>query len=238
METPGPILGIWAHPDDETYLSGGLMALARERDERVVCVTATKGEEGSQDHERWPPDRLAGVREAELMAALAHLGVEEHHWLGYPDGGCPDVPEDEAVAAVAAIIERVAPLTVLTFGPEGMTGHPDHRTICAWATAAFERAAPAGARLHYATMTPEAFAEAEEEWERGGVFAYGRDGVPPLTEHEGLSIYLKLDGDALAAKSRALRAMPSQVEGLIALVGEERFADLIAEEAYLQAQAR
>ena len=39
----GTVLGIWAHPDDEVYLSGGLMAMARDRGQRVVCVTATLG---------------------------------------------------------------------------------------------------------------------------------------------------------------------------------------------------
>ena len=42
----GTILGIWAHPDDEAYLSAGLMALARDNGQRVVCVTATRGELG------------------------------------------------------------------------------------------------------------------------------------------------------------------------------------------------
>src|SRR5687767_15747549 len=40
----GTVLGIWAHPDDEAYLSGGLMAMARDHGSRVVCVTATRGE--------------------------------------------------------------------------------------------------------------------------------------------------------------------------------------------------
>ena len=51
----GTVLSVWAHPDDETYLCGGLMADAVRRGNRVVCVTATRGELGSPDEERWPP---------------------------------------------------------------------------------------------------------------------------------------------------------------------------------------
>ena len=64
----GTILGIWAHPDDEAYLSGGLMALARDAGPRVVCVTATRGELGTPDPATWPPDRLAAERTARAGA--------------------------------------------------------------------------------------------------------------------------------------------------------------------------
>ncbi|HXV94036.1 MAG TPA: PIG-L family deacetylase, partial [Pseudonocardia sp.] len=47
----GTILGVWAHPDDETFLTAGLMALAREAGNRVVCATATRGERGTDDPE-------------------------------------------------------------------------------------------------------------------------------------------------------------------------------------------
>ena len=152
----GTILGVWAHPDDETYLCGGLMARAARAGDRVVCITATRGELGSPDEARWPSGpTLAAVRTAEMDAALAVLGVTEHHWLDYPDGGCASVDQDEAVRRVAAVMEAVRPDTVLTFGPDGMTGHDDHKAACRWATAAFEAVAPPGTVLAYATNTPE-----------------------------------------------------------------------------------
>jgi LmbE family N-acetylglucosaminyl deacetylase len=61
----GTILSVWAHPDDEAYLCGGIMAMATAAGSRVVCVTATRGELGVTDAERWPPDRLPAIREAE-----------------------------------------------------------------------------------------------------------------------------------------------------------------------------
>ena len=60
MDDLGTLLGIWAHPDDETYLSAGLMARRSVDGRRVVCVTATRGEGGSMDEERWPPDDDGG----------------------------------------------------------------------------------------------------------------------------------------------------------------------------------
>ena len=62
MRSLGTILGVWAHPDDDIYLSAGLMAVAAAAGERVVDVTATRGEGGSMDDERWPPARMAEVR--------------------------------------------------------------------------------------------------------------------------------------------------------------------------------
>ena len=58
MAELGTILGVWAHPDDETYLTAGLMARAADDGERVVCVTATKGEGGSWDEKRWPSETM------------------------------------------------------------------------------------------------------------------------------------------------------------------------------------
>ena len=84
----GTVLGIWAHPDDEAFLSAGLMAAARDAGNRVVCVTATLGERGTDDPSRWPPHRLGAVRGHELRASLAALDVTEHHLLGLTDGTC------------------------------------------------------------------------------------------------------------------------------------------------------
>src|SRR3712207_5491012 len=141
----GTVLGIWAHPDDEVYLSGGLMALARDHGQRVACVTATLGEHGTPDPERWPPRRLAAARQLELRASLAVLGVAEHHLLHLPDGGCADQPFDTVVDRLVRIVDEVRPDTILSFGPDGFTGHSDHRTVSAWAAAASVRAAT-GAR--------------------------------------------------------------------------------------------
>ena len=90
----GTVLGIWAHPDDEAFLSAGLMAAARDTGHRVVCVTATLGERGTGDPAGWPPGRLAAVRKHELRASLAALDVTEHHLLGLADGALAALGEE------------------------------------------------------------------------------------------------------------------------------------------------
>ena len=226
----GTILGVWAHPDDESYLCAGLMARATRAGDRVVCVTATRGELGSPDEERWPSgERLAAVRTAEMEAALEVLGVTEHHWLDYPDGGCAQADQDEAVRRVAEIMAEVDPDTVLTFGPDGMTGHDDHKAACRWATEAFDRVARPGAVLAYATNTPD--------WNTRFVPALNELNVylgvrPPEHDPADLVILEELSGDLLETKLRALQAMTSQVQPLIDAVGVETYRAAIAQESF------
>jgi len=137
----GTVLGVWGHPDDEAYLSAGLMMRALANGHRVVCVTATRGEAGFPADDPSSIDERQAVREAELAACLGVLGVTEHRWLGYGDGRCADVPDEEAVAVLAEVMAEVRPDAVLTFGPDGGTGHPDHVAACRWSTLAFERVA-------------------------------------------------------------------------------------------------
>jgi LmbE family N-acetylglucosaminyl deacetylase len=233
MDDLGTILGIWAHPDDETWLSAGLMARAVAAGSRVVCVTATRGELGAQDPDRWPPEKLADIRTAELAESFAALGVTEHHWLDYPDGGCAAVDEDEAVARLTRIIADVVPDTMLTMGPDGMTGHPDHIAVSRWVTRAFVQEAPPGARLHYSTMLPEVWEQMRGEFYRLGV---SMGGEPSITEAGDCSILYVLDDDALAVKDRAIRAQVSQVEGLFQQIDPEALAHDMRHESYRRAQ--
>jgi len=174
----GTILGVWAHPDDETYLTAGLMARAVRAGSRVVCVTATRGEGGSLDEERWPSATMGEVREQELMRGFAILGVTEHHWLDLPDIDMDTALPEAGAGKVRAILEEVQPDNVLTFGPDGMTDHAAHKSVCRWTTEAFHELAKTGAMLHYATYPPE---WAEEWLPKLEPFNIFRPGTPPVT---------------------------------------------------------
>jgi LmbE family N-acetylglucosaminyl deacetylase len=226
----GTILGVWAHPDDETYLTAGLMAQAVRDGRRVVCVTATRGEEGSWDEERWPTAKMGEVRDAELMESMRILGVTEHHWLDYYDGTCADVPTEEAVAKVEGIMRDVRPDSVFSFGPDGMTDHPDHQSTCAWATAAFERAAKPGAKLYYATMTPEWAKEFVPRMNKFNVFM--SPNVPPVAPRDELAIVFELPPDLLELKLQAIEAHVSQVEGMLNAFGQDFFREAHKEEYF------
>ncbi len=222
----GTILGIWAHPDDEAYLMGGVMALATDAGQGVACVTATLGDAGeTADAQRWPRERLRDIRRVELERSLAVLGVTDHECLDLPDGGLADIAAADPVRRLTAVIERVRPDTVITFGPDGMTGHPDHQTISAWTEAALARAA-AGARLLFATKTAAWAADFSEF--NGEIFP---PGLPPITP-EDEAVSLVLDDDTLERKVLSLEAHASQTTGLIDAVGRERYAEWNRLEAF------
>ena len=116
------------------------MAKAHDEGRRVVLVTATRGEVGEiyvLDETDTRP-RLGEVREAELRAAAKILGVDRLEFLGYRDSGMKGTPENEdprsfhrapllqAAMNLAAIMREERPDVVVTYGPEGSYGHPDH----------------------------------------------------------------------------------------------------------------
>jgi LmbE family N-acetylglucosaminyl deacetylase len=231
IPTVGTLLGVWAHPDDEAYLSSGLMALARRHGQRVVVLTATDGEAGETGLRRRPPWLVAALRRRELAASLAALGVHEHYRLGFGDGRCDRVPVVQGAALVGEVIDAVRPDTIVTFGPDGMTGHPDHQAVSAWVTAAWS--ARRGARLWYATLTP-AFHKRWGDLNRA-MSIFPASSTPPETQAEALALEIHCDGDLLERKLLALRSHASQVEPLVAAVGAETFAQWWAEEAFVDA---
>ncbi len=227
----GPLLGVWAHPDDETYLAAAHMMRAVAAGDRVVCVTATRGELGSPDERRWPSgETLAAVRTAELEDALAALGVREHHWLDHPDGGCADVSPEVGAAQILQQLQEVRPATVLTFGPDGVTGHPDHRAVSRWVDAAV--AAYDGPRPTVLWATDSA-----EWWQRWGPViaptgAYLGNEPVTLPRAEMRSA-VTLTPDELERKVKALRSQESQTSGLIELLGGlDEFRLGVSEECY------
>lgn len=224
----GTILSVWAHPDDESYCCGGLMAHAVRNGRRVVCISATRGELGSTDESRWPPGpQLADIRTRELEACLAILGITEHHWLDYPDGGCADVDDAEAVARIRAIAEEVQPDTVLTFGPDGATWHPDHIAVSRWAT---EAVAGTKATVHYNSTTPEWYAFMADFVDPSMVMMDDRDA--PIHSRSELSIFTHLSGDLLDMKYDAMLCQESQIGPFLALMGPDNYRQMLVEEAF------
>ena len=229
MDPLGTILGVWAHPDDETYLTAGLMARAVRNDSRVVCVTATRGEGGSMDEERWPKATMGEVREQELMRCFAILGVTEHVWLDLPDIDMDTPLPEEGAGKIRALMEEVQPDTVLTFGPDGMTDHAGHKSVSRWTTEAFDQVAKPGARLYYATMTPEWAEEFVPLMNKFNVF---RPGTPPITPRGELGIDFALPADLLELKLRAIQEHESQVGGIVEAFGEDYFRTAMKEEYF------
>jgi LmbE family N-acetylglucosaminyl deacetylase len=140
---------------------------------------------------------------------------------------------DEAGAAqVRAITQEVQPDTVLTFGPDGMTGHEGHKDVSRWATEAFEAVGKPGARLFYATQKPAFVEDMVPKLEPFHIF---KPGTPPVTPVEELAIDFTCEGDLLALKASSLEAHESQIEGLLEVFGEDGLRRFIRDESYREA---
>jgi LmbE family N-acetylglucosaminyl deacetylase len=141
------LAGVFAHPDDDTYGIAGSVAKHESADPEITVVMTTSGDAGQiADPSLATREALASVREDEDRASWAALGVEPAiHFLRYPDGGVADLPQEGLVAVYLSILQEARPDVVVTFGPEGITGHPDHIAVGAAGTAAFHAARAAGA---------------------------------------------------------------------------------------------
>ncbi len=141
--SPLRLMCVLAHPDDESLGTGGALAKCAADGVETYLLTATRGERGRfGDSQESPGPAVVGeTREAELRAAAKVLGVRNVELLGYPDGGLDQVDAVEAIERIAGHLRRVRPHVVLTFGPDGAYGHPDHIAISQLTTAAIVCAA-------------------------------------------------------------------------------------------------
>lgn len=143
---PLKLLGVFAHPDDETLGTGGTLAKYASEGVEVHVVCATRGERGryrdGRDHPG--PEALGRIREAELRAAARVLGVREVSFLDYRDKDLDRADPGEVIGKIVSHLRRIRPQVVLTFAPDGGYGHPDHVAICQFATAAVVAAADPG----------------------------------------------------------------------------------------------
>jgi LmbE family N-acetylglucosaminyl deacetylase len=140
-------MAVLAHPDDESLGMGGTLAKYASEGADVFLLTATRGDGGRYrgfppgDPQHPGPAALGKIREAELRAAASVLGVREVSLLDYCDQHLDRAEPREAVAAIAGHMRRIQPDVVLTFGPDGAYGHPDHIAISQFTTAAMVAAA-------------------------------------------------------------------------------------------------
>ena len=160
------LLGIFAHPDDETLGTGGTFARYAAEGVETAVLTATRGEYGwFDDPSKYPgPDALGQIREGELQEATAKLGIGDVRLLDYIDGELDQADPVVIIAQMAQVIRELRPQVVVTFAHDGIYGHPDHIAACQFATAAVQAAAdpacatqPGGAhqvsKLYYRATT-------------------------------------------------------------------------------------
>lgn len=138
------ILLSYAHPDDESFTVAGILRKYADLGARIVLVSATSGQAGSNgDPPVCPREELGAVREGELREAARVLGVAEVHVLGYQDKHLAQAPPEEIRARLVEMLRRYRPQVVLSFDPNGINAHPDHVAISRFTSDAIPAAADA-----------------------------------------------------------------------------------------------
>jgi N-acetylglucosamine malate deacetylase 2 len=134
------LLAIFAHPDDETFRPGGTLALLARHGVRVEVLTITRGEAGScGEPPLCTPGELPIVRERELRCACAALGIQPPRLLDYADGHLQECDTETMVSHVLSAVNEIEPQVLLSFGPDGLSGHPDHIAVGQWTVETFQR---------------------------------------------------------------------------------------------------
>jgi N-acetyl-1-D-myo-inositol-2-amino-2-deoxy-alpha-D-glucopyranoside deacetylase len=227
------LLLVHAHPDDESLWTGGTIARYAAAGVQVTLVTCTLGEEGEVIPESLrrlaagEADQLGGYRVGELRTACAALGVSDHRYLGgigrWRDSGMAGTPANshprafaagdlsEQAGALAEILAEVAPQVVVSYGPDGGYGHPDH-------VRAHDVTMAAGAsvstvdRVFYAVTSRRATEEGVSALSTmdGLPFRLPRPGELPVTEDAEITTVVPVS-DVLPAKLAAMRAHATQV---------------------------
>ena len=231
------LLGVFAHPDDESLACGGLLAWCAELGARVSILCATRGDMG-----RGSASDLGFVRTNELDAAARALGVSHVSVLDYEDGMLPWTEPARLEWEIRDAIVRLRPDVVITFAEDGLYWHPDHIAIHDRTTATVAALRDTAPALYYVTMAPGGMRAvidtvAARISPRGAPFsilgvsdvdAFGAAVAPPT---------LTIDVRAWAArKMAALRCHRTQIAGdALDLLSEEEACRLLGVEYYRRA---
>jgi LmbE family N-acetylglucosaminyl deacetylase len=159
--TPQPrvLLAVFAHPDDEVFAGPTLTRYAREG-VHVYLAIATKGEKGATEFAKIPAgEALAATRRAEATCACKELGIEPPIFFNLNDGelGAITNPLAKNIHSVAdnvqKLIDQLHPEVIITWGPDGGYGHPDHRLVSDAVTQVVQ-SQKSGIKLYYPGVTP------------------------------------------------------------------------------------
>lgn len=198
---PGPLLLVFAHPDDESSSVAGTTAKYTQCGVSVDLICATRGEKGTR-LDVSPDMDTATAREAGLRIAARITGIRDIYLLGYMDGDLEKADVSEVTNRVIKIMQKVQPEIVITFGPDGISGHPDHKAISKATTVAFKMLAESGSgprKLYYVTIPESALADIGNE---------DLDGIKTRPDDE-VTTTINITGH-LDTKIRALEAHSSQ----------------------------
>jgi LmbE family N-acetylglucosaminyl deacetylase len=193
----------------------------------VTVVAITNGEAGFADDDLRSHELRSAQRQSELRCAMARIGVTDVRFLGIADGEVASAPAGAVVSELAGIIGDADPDVIVSFGPDGVTGHTDHVANSHLVTQAWV-ANPVG-DLWYAAKTDEWLAEWRQLHDEFGVWMTGE---PTGVRSNEVELIIDLEGDALDTKRAVLAEHRSQTEGLAAAFGEDRYRRWICQEVF------
>jgi LmbE family N-acetylglucosaminyl deacetylase len=175
------VLGIFAHPDDESLACGGTLARLADAGARVVIVCASHGEAGSICDPALVPDGdLGAVRVRELRDAAAVLGAAEVIVLDHPDGDLRWEHVPELHAEIVELIQRYRPAAVITFAEDGLYWHLDHIGVHERTYTAVLSLGAEAPPLYYVTIQSGVMREVVEA-------AHAKGGAPPDSSFWGIA---------------------------------------------------
>lgn len=213
------LLGVFAHPDDESLSCGGLLARCAAADAAVTVLCLTRGEggpggdAGTGEDEAAVRRRLGERRTRELDAAARVLGVSDLVVLDHADGMLPWIDAAVLEADIHRAVERLRPDVIVTFGPDGLYWHPDHISVYERTTAVVAAMGAGAPALYYVTMPPGQMRRVAEHVSAAG------DVVPGLADPDAFGAMaeppsLVVEAGAFAGrKLAAIRCHHSQMAG-------------------------
>lgn len=207
---------VFAHPDDEAFGPGGTIAkYTKEYEIYVIC--ATKGEAGKNSIEE--KLALGEIRAEELKQSADILGVKDIYFLGYEDGTLCNNVYHAIADKIIHILDKLQPEVLLTFNPNGGSGHLDHVAISYITTYVFHKL-PYVQKLLYFTTDLE-FSKRMTDyfiyWPKG----YARDEVDLVVDYS----------DVWETKLAAMHKHTSQAHDIERIL--ERKKDLPKEDYFL-----
>ncbi len=160
------LLCVLAHPDDESLAIGGIIAKYARKGVDVQLICASRGERGRYfDYQESPGcEVVSSTRSVELDAAAKVLGINEVHFLNYLDGDIDKADPNKITRKIANFITELKPEVVVTFGPDGAYGHPDHIAISQFTAAAIMQAS--GSNIPYTVPKFYNLAWPQKHWDQ------------------------------------------------------------------------
>ncbi|MFY0545004.1 PIG-L deacetylase family protein [Brevibacillus sp. H7] len=221
------LLFVFPHPDDESFACAGTLAKCHEAGHETYLVCATSGGKGKSGAFSFScGEELARHREQELLKAAAILGVNRTVLFGFPDGGLASHDFQEIVERITATIVEIKPDVIVTFPPDGVTGHPDHIALSKATEQAVLQAesslAPGQGCDFYYVSIPHYYDHCKEK---------GPAAAVPITGKVDVTRFREKKGEALRAHQSQVysvnRAYPGVMEGDFGVIGSYEYYTLV-----------